>query len=112
VKRKIQAEIAARVESLKETVKTFPLAPGVYLMKDAAGKTIYVGKAKELRARVRSYFNNGKDLSPKTCLLVQNIESVHYLTTPNEVEAFLLEASLIKKHRLSFQVWHGGSQIN
>lgn len=104
MKKKATGDIAAKIEALKEVVRTFPLVSGVYLMKDHAEKIIYVGKAKDLRARVRSYFSGSKDLSPKTRLLVQNIETIQYLTTPNEVEAFLLEASMIKKHRPKYNV--------
>ena len=88
----------------KDLVKDFPAEPGVYLMKDLSGKIIYVGKAKALRARVRSYFTDGKDHSPKTRLLVSHIHHVEYILTKTEVEAFLLEASLIKKHRPRYNI--------
>lgn len=91
-------------ERLKERVKEFPQQPGVYLMKNAADKIIYVGKAKILRNRVRSYFTDSKDHTPKTRLLVQNIADVEYILTKTEVEAFLLEASLIKKHRPKYNI--------
>jgi excinuclease ABC subunit C len=91
-------------EILREKVKEFPQTPGVYLMKGAAEKIIYVGKAKNLRARVRSYFQDSKDHSPKTKLLVRNIHLVDYILTKTEVEAFLLEASLIKKHRPRYNI--------
>lgn len=93
-----------RIEQLKEKVKEFPSSPGVYLMKSQTGKIIYVGKAKILRNRVRSYFNDSQDHSPKTKLLVRHIESVDYILTKTEVEAFLLEASLIKKHRPKYNI--------
>lgn len=91
-------------EDLKELVSDFPVQPGVYLMKSAEEKIIYVGKAKNIRSRVKSYFSLGKDLSPKTRLLVQNIYSIEYILTKTEVEAFLLEASLIKKHRPKYNI--------
>lgn len=93
-----------RMEILKEKVKDFPQTPGVYLMKNAIEKIIYVGKAKNLRSRVRSYFQDSKDHSPKTKLLVRQIEKVDYILTATEVEAFLLEASLIKKHRPRYNI--------
>lgn len=93
-----------RVELLKEKIKEFPQTPGVYLMKNAAEKIIYVGKAKNLRARVRSYFQDSKDHSPKTKFLVRQIELIDYILTTTEVEAFLLEASLIKKHRPRYNI--------
>ncbi|MGZ3774431.1 MAG: excinuclease ABC subunit UvrC [Pseudobdellovibrionaceae bacterium] len=91
-------------DAIKERVKDFPTQSGVYLMKNLADKIIYIGKAKNLRNRVRSYFNDSKDHSPKTRLLVQNIQEVEYILTKTEVEAFLLEASLIKKHRPKYNI--------
>lgn len=91
-------------DKLKDKVKEFPVQSGVYLMKNSADKIIYVGKAKNLKNRVRSYFADLKDHSPKTRLLVANICEVEYLLTKTEVEAFLLEASLIKKHRPKYNI--------
>jgi excinuclease ABC subunit C len=91
-------------ETLKERVKEFPTQPGVYLMKASSSKIIYVGKAKNLRNRVRSYFQDLKDQSPKTKILVTHIAEVEYILTKTEVEAFLLEASLIKKHRPKYNI--------
>lgn len=93
-----------RIEELREKVREFPTQSGVYLMKSSSEKIIYIGKAKNLRARVRSYFGESKDLSPKTKLLIQNIHEVEYILTKTEVEAFLLEASLIKKHRPKYNI--------
>lgn len=93
-----------QVEILKERVKEFPQTPGVYLMKNQAEKIIYVGKAKNLRARVRSYLTDGKDHSAKTRFLVRQIQTIDYILTGTEVEAFLLEASLIKKHRPRYNI--------
>jgi excinuclease ABC subunit C len=93
-----------RTEIVREKVKDFPQTPGVYLMKSSVDKIIYVGKAKNLRSRVRSYFTDSKDHSPKTRLLVRNIHKVDYILTKTEVEAFLLEASLIKKHRPRYNI--------
>lgn len=92
------------LESLKEKTKTFPLDSGVYLMKNRTGKIIYIGKAKNLKNRVRSYFTNSKDHSAKTLFLVKNLSSIDYVITKTEVEAFLLEASLIKKHRPRYNI--------
>lgn len=94
----------SRFEELREKVREFPAQSGVYLMKSIADKIIYIGKAKNLRNRVRSYFTDSKDHSPKTRLLVQNIQEVEYILTKTEVEAFLLEASLIKKHRPKYNI--------
>lgn len=92
------------IEKLKELVKEAPIVPGVYLMKSKTGKILYIGKAKNIRARVRTYFNDSKDHSAKTRLLVSFIEDVEFLTTKTEAEAFLLEASLIKKHRPKYNI--------
>lgn len=93
-----------KIESLKEFVKEFPMQSGVYLMRNAQDKIIYVGKAKSLRNRVRSYFQDSKDHSAKTKALVFNIDKIDYILTKTEVEAFLLEASLIKKHRPKYNI--------
>src|SRR5437764_3413087 len=92
--------------TLEEKLKEIPRAPGVYLHKDAAGKIIYIGKAKSLRNRVRSYFQSGRrgDFSYglKTEELVNQIADVEVIVTDNEVEALILEASLVKKHQPYF----------
>lgn len=93
-----------RRETLKVLVAQFPQAPGIYMMKNLKGKVIYVGKAKNLRARVRSYFHESGDHSLKTKFLVSHIEVVEYMLTTTEVEAFLLEASLIKKYRPRYNI--------
>jgi excinuclease ABC subunit C len=92
------------IEVLKARVKDFPSQAGVYLMKNRVDKIIYVGKAKSLRNRVRSYLNDSKDHSPKTKILVSHIVDIEYILTKTEVEAFLLEASLIKKHRPKYNI--------
>lgn len=91
-------------DELKDKVKEFPTQSGVYLMKNNLAKIIYVGKAKNLRNRVKSYFLDLKDHSAKTKALVLNICEVEYILTKTEVEAFLLEASLIKKHRPKYNI--------
>lgn len=91
-------------EDLKNFVATLPKDPGVYLMKNLAGVVIYVGKAKNLRNRVRSYFQNSKDQPTKVRHLVSHIAKVDYIVTQTEVEAFLLEASLIKKYRPRYNI--------
>lgn len=82
---------------LKEKVKNLPLTPGVYLMKDSAGQIIYVGKAKNLKNRVRSYFQHSKAHSKKTQKLVSTLKDLDYILTDTEFEAFLLECQLIKE---------------
>ena len=77
-------------------VKTFPQTPGVYLMKDAAGRVIYVGKAKNLRARAGSYFLKAAEQDRRTADLVQEIRDIDYLEADSEVDALLLESRLVK----------------
>ncbi len=79
-----------------EKVRSFPHAPGVYLMKDAAGRVIYVGKAKDLRNRAGSYFLKAAAEDPRTARLVREIRDVDYLEADSEVDALLIEARLIK----------------
>ncbi len=85
-----------------EKVKTFPQTPGVYLMKDATGNVIYVGKAKNLRSRAGSYFNKEAALELRTCELVKHIADIDFITCENEVDALLREARLIKDIRPKF----------
>src|SRR5713101_7092145 len=92
--------------TLDEKLKEIPRAPGVYLHKDAGGKIIYIGKAKNLRNRVRSYFQAGRTVEfsygIKTEELVRQIADVEFIVTDNEAEALILEASLVKKHQPYF----------
>lgn len=92
------------LEDLKLFVSLLPKEPGVYLMKNIADVVIYVGKAKNLRNRVRSYFQNSKDLPVKVKHLVSHIVKIDFIVTQTEVEAFLLEASLIKKNRPRYNI--------
>ncbi|MBI1663167.1 MAG: excinuclease ABC subunit C [Nitrosopumilus sp.] len=81
---------------------TVPTDPGIYLMKDSDGKIIYIGKAKNLKKRVKSYFL--KNQNYKTQKLVQNISDIEFVLTDNESEAFLLESNMIKKYRPRFNI--------
>ena len=74
---------------------TIPTNPGIYMMKDSDEKIIYIGKAKNLRKRVKSYFL--KNQNYKTKKLVENIDDIEFVLTDNESEAFLLESNMIKK---------------
>jgi excinuclease ABC subunit C len=89
-------------ESLHRKLETLPEGPGVYLWKDAAGDILYVGKAKRLRQRVRSYFTNDFTTSPKHQLLRRLIADVETIVVPREAEALLLENNLIKEYRPRF----------
>ena len=89
---------------LREKVAQLPLAPGVYLYKDASAKVIYVGKAKILRARVRSYFNDDKLSDAKTGSLISEARDIDYILVDNEKEALALENNLIKQYKPRFNV--------
>ncbi|HEV2222740.1 MAG TPA: excinuclease ABC subunit UvrC [Candidatus Acidoferrales bacterium] len=89
---------------LREKVSEFPVQPGVYLFKDAAEKIIYVGKAKLLRHRVRSYFLDSRQFDAKTGSLVREIAEAEYIVVDNEREALALENNLIKQHKPKFNV--------
>ncbi len=90
--------------TLEEKLKTLPNSPGVYIHKNEAGKIIYIGKAKNLKNRVRSYFQSNRGHDRKTRELVRRITDFEYIVVDNEVEALVLESNLIKKHKPRFNV--------
>ena len=89
--------------NILETLKKLPSESGVYIYKDANGTVIYVGKAKSLKNRVRSYFNSTEH-NYKTRVLVSNIADINYIVTENELEALLLENNLIKKYKPKYNI--------
>src|SRR6202162_937869 len=89
---------------LKEKVAQLPTQPGVYLLQDAAGAMLYVGKANSLRSRVRSYFLESRWLDAKTGSLVREIADLEYIVVDNAREALALENNLIKQHKPKFNV--------
>ncbi|HPK52916.1 MAG TPA: excinuclease ABC subunit UvrC [Smithellaceae bacterium] len=88
---------------LKEKVALAPRCAGVYLMKDAAGKIIYIGKANDLKSRVNSYFT-GKDTRPMAPFLLSRISDIEFINTATEKEALILENNLIKQHHPRYNV--------
>ena len=95
------------IKELRKKVLTLPYEPGVYMMKNKEAKIIYIGKAKNLRKRVLSYFNHrgsNEASNWKTSKLVSKIEDIEFLVTDNEIEAFLLESNLIKQYRPLFNI--------
>ncbi len=90
-------------EIIKSKLQNLPTDPGVYQFKDKNGKVIYVGKAKNLRNRVRTYFQNSID-SPKTAVLVQKVEDFELIITESEVEALVLENNLIKDKKPRYNI--------
>jgi excinuclease ABC subunit C len=101
------------VENINSDIKHVPTSPGVYLMKDSAGRVIYIGKAKNLQRRVGSYFrkqassdDHEKERNDnwKTSRLVGKVNDIDFVVTDNEIEAFLLESNLIKTYRPTFNI--------
>ncbi|MEP7074992.1 MAG: excinuclease ABC subunit UvrC [Acidobacteriota bacterium] len=90
--------------TIAEKLKDLPTSAGIYLHKNTAGKIIYVGKAKNLRNRVRQYFQSSRHQDPKTRQLIKLIADFEFIVVDNEVEALVLESNLIKKHRPRFNV--------
>ena len=88
----------------KSRLDTLPTTPGVYIMRDAAGTIIYVGKAVNLRNRVRSYFGSLSGAAPKVARMVSHIADFEYILTDTELEALILENQLIKKHQPHYNV--------
>jgi excinuclease ABC subunit C len=91
-------------ERVEQQLKTLPAKPGVYLFRDDAGKVLYVGKAKTLRSRVRSYFQKSPDSRATIQLLPSRVADVDVIVTGSEVEALHLEQNLVKRHRPPFNV--------
>ncbi|HHV46634.1 MAG TPA: excinuclease ABC subunit UvrC [Tissierellia bacterium] len=90
--------------SIEEELKKLPDEPGVYIMKDKTGEIIYVGKAISLKKRVRQYFQSPRNNPPKVNAMVSHIAEFEYIIVDNEVEALILEANLIKKHKPKYNI--------
>lgn len=90
--------------NIEEELKKLPDKPGVYLMKNSEGQIIYVGKAISLKKRVRQYFQSSRNNTPKVNAMVSNIYEFEYIITDTEVEALILEANLIKKHKPKYNI--------
>lgn len=87
-----------------DRVKEWPIQPGIYIMRDTQGRILYVGKAKNLKNRIRSYFQEPERLTGKTRVLVKKISDLEFQVTQTELEALLLECNLIKKHRPRYNI--------
>ncbi len=93
-----------RLGFLRDKANKLSLSPGVYLMKDSTGKIIYVGKAKALKNRVTSYFHSIENHNSKTAKLVDNIYDFDFIVTPTELDALVLECSLIKQNNPKYNI--------
>ncbi len=89
---------------LEMKLKNLPSNPGVYLFKNREGKIIYIGKAKSLRNRVRTYFQSPRHLDPKTSRLIGSVDDMDLMVTDSEIEALILEANLVKEHKPHYNV--------
>jgi len=92
--------------SLQEKVENLPFKPGVYIYKDNKGKILYVGKAKRLRNRVRSYFQESREMDTRIKVMVGKITDLEFIITDSEAEALILESNLIKKHHPRYNVMY------
>jgi len=93
-----------RLTLLMEKARRLPLTPGVYIMKDKSGKIIYIGKAKALRNRVSQYFGSGEHHAEKVRQMVSRVEDFEYILCSSEIEALMLECSLIKQHMPKYNI--------
>jgi len=102
----MSAKTYDKFETIREKIKSFPTGPGLYFMKGRSDKVLYIGKAKNLRSRVASYFHQAGDLAvsrgPKIIEMVNKVRDIDFLETETEVEAMLAEARLIKDIRPSY----------
>ena len=89
---------------LEDKLARVPDRPGVYLYRDGKQQVLYVGKAASLRSRVRSYFQESRPRDPKTDALVRQVRDLEYIVTDNELEALMLEANLVRKHRPRYNI--------
>ena len=89
---------------LTEILENIPRLPGIYIMKDGKDGILYIGKAKSLQTRVRSYFQNSRALPPRTRIFLGKVRDIKFLTTKTEAEALILESNFIKKHQPRYNV--------
>jgi excinuclease ABC subunit C len=94
----------ATTPDLERRLQEIPPEPGVYFMRDATDRILYIGKSKKLRARVRSYFRDGNPHTPRIAMMVRQVAEIEFIVTDSEAEALALEANLIKQHQPHFNV--------
>ena len=97
-------ELNERIPLLREKTHKLTRSPGVYIMKNKSGKIIYIGKAKNLKNRVTSYFRENPDHTPKVAKMVSQVDDYDFIVTDSEYEALLLECSLIKLHKPKYNI--------
>lgn len=90
--------------NLEDQLKLIPDRPGCYIYRNAEGRVIYVGKARNLKNRVRQYFQSSRNLTAKVVSMVSQIDSIEHIVTDSEIEALILESNLIKKHKPKYNI--------
>ena len=93
-----------RLPYLREKTSKLTASPGCYIMKDSSAKIIYIGKAKNLKKRVTSYFRKGQDHLPKVWKMVSHVNDYDFIVTDSEFEALVLECSLIKQYTPKYNI--------
>ena len=93
-----------KIATLRRAAMQLPLSPGVYIMKNASGEIIYIGKAKALKNRVSQYFAKTRRHAPKVEKMVESVDRFDYIIVDSEFEALILEASLIKQHKPKYNI--------
>ena len=91
-------------KKFRDIIESIPKLPGIYIMKDHRSEILYIGKAKVLRNRVRSYFQDSRNLHPRTRIFLDKVDDIKFLTTKTEAEALILESNFIKKHQPKYNV--------
>ena len=91
-------------KKFRDIIESIPKLPGIYIMKDPRSEILYIGKAKVLRNRVRSYFQDSRNLHPRTRIFLDKVDDIKFLTTKTEAEALILESNFIKKHQPKYNV--------
>ena len=89
---------------ITKILTTIPKLPGIYIMKDCRGEILYIGKAKSLKTRVRSYFQKSRHMPIRTRVFTDKVQDIKFLTTETEAEALILESNFIKKHQPRYNV--------
>ena len=92
------------LKRLREKANALPTVPGVYIMKDADGNVIYVGKSKKLKNRVSSYFASQTNMQTKVIKMVSHVDDFDYIITDSEFEALVLECNLIKEYMPKYNI--------
>ena len=91
-------------QDIKKKLKRLPLDPGVYIFKNSSGSFLYIGKAKVLKNRVRSYFQKRTDIDPRIQGMLIDAEKLDWIKTDSEIEALLLEAEMIKRYKPRYNI--------